>query len=162
MSEKFLSKQDVEALARNDAQVKEQIGKAPPEVQAMVAEVNNLFNEMVEDVFDFESERRVRNAGFLPSEAEGIARHMKARDIQIGQVFQYQQHTLVKTPFNTVVKVQQYVTALQDRLFEVTTVHTELEISNLKKTINEFTSLTFFGLIKLAFKKLTYKGKSRG
>jgi hypothetical protein len=81
----------------------------------------------------------------------------------VGEVFSYRDKHLVLTPFKTVVSSQDYITVLQDRVFELTTVPVEIEVVNLKKTIQEFTSLSFFGLIKLAFKRINFlKGKNNG
>lgn len=135
-------------------EISNKISKLSPESQSNIQQVNDAINEMVDDIFDFDSENRVRKAGYLPSEVEELARYMKSNNIQVGQVFQFGSKSKVLTPFKTVVDVQNYVTALQDRLFEITTVDQELMVSQLKTQVKEFTSLSFFGLIRLAFKKL--------
>lgn len=127
--------------------------------------VNKTFDDMTNDIFDFESEDRVRKAGYLPSQAEEIAKFMKDNKIQVGQLFEYDGKSKVLTPFKTVVDAQNYVTALQDRLFEITTVDQEIMVSQLKTQVQEFTSLSFLGLIGLAFKRLINnlsKGKNNG
>jgi hypothetical protein len=144
-------------------EIENQISSLPKENRSRIEEANTALNEMMDDVNDFESEQRIRKAGFSPQEAEDIA--YMVRDHRVGQIFTYNQKSIVLTPFNTVVDAQVYLTAIQDRLLELTTVPTEVEISNLKKTIQEFTSLSFFGLIKLAFTNLLTnltKGKSNG
>ena len=125
-----------------------------PEVSKMISEVDTAFEEIGNDVFDFESEDRVRKAGYTPQQAEDIAFKIKSERLQVGQIFQYRGKQLVLSPFKTVVPAQLYLTTIQDRVLELTTVATEVEIAGLKNTINEFTSLSFFGLIKLAFKRL--------
>lgn len=133
--------------------------------QLRVAELSDReFEEsdILKDVMNFDSEKRVRKAGFTPQEAEDVAYIIKKK--QIGEIFEYKNKQLVLTPFKTVVSAQIYLTTIQDRFLELTSVTTELEIAELKKTIQEFTSLSFFGLIKLAFKQkyILLKGKING
>jgi hypothetical protein len=134
---------------------------ATPELSKMIDQVDDEFEKIGNDVFDFESEDRVRKAGYTPQQVEDIAFKMKTENIKVGQIFQYGGKQLVLSPFKTVVPAQVYLTTIQDRLLEITSVPTEVEIAGLKKTINEFTSLSFLGLIKLAFKRLltNLKGK---
>lgn len=83
----------------------------------------------------------------------------------VGQMFRYKGALLVLTPFKTVVGVQAYVDALQNRVLELTTVSAELEINQLKKEIKTVTNGGFFDLIGLAFKRLInnlFKGKNNG
>lgn len=139
--------------------VQDKIKSLPAENQARIKEANDALEDICSDVFDFESEDRVRKAGFTPQQAEDIAYIVKKK--QVGEIFQFQGKQLVLTPFKTVVAAQLYLTTIQDRVLELTTVPTEIEIAGLKKTINEFTSLSFFGLIKLAIKNLL-KGRNNG
>lgn len=123
-------------------------------------ETDRALSELNGDIFNFESESKVRKAGFTPQQAKDIANIVKTK--QIGEIFQYKNKQLVLTPFKTVVDAQVYLTTLQNRLLEVTTVSAEIEILTLKKTINEFTSLSFFDLIKLSFTRLFTKGNKNG
>lgn len=84
-----------------------------------------------------------------------------ASGVSVGSLFYYKDVLLVKTPFNTIVSAQTYVDTLQNRVLELTTVPTEVEIYNLKRELLTVTSGTFFDLIKLAFKRL-FKGESNG
>lgn len=152
----FINSEEVKSLKDLDQKTKEQIKTLSQKSQMVVAEVNQVFNELEADIFNFDSEDRVRKAGWTPQQAEDIAFILKNKTF--GEIFDYKGRPLVLTPFNTVIAPQLYLTALQDRLFELTTVTVEIEISNLKKTINEFTSMSFVGLIKLAFKRLFKRG----
>lgn len=156
----FISPEEISQYEKQDREVKEQIKTLPESSQKAIAEANAAFDEITNDVFDFESESRVRKAGYTPQEAEDIAKIVQRK--QVGEIFEFNKQKLVLTPFKTVVPAQTYIQALQDRLLEVTTVSTEIEISNLKSKINGFTSLSFFGLIKLAFKRLTKTEKNNG
>lgn len=140
------------------------IQKLPHEVQENIRIANETLESMADDIFDFDSEKRVRQAGYTPQQAEDIAYKLRIEKIQVGQIFQYGNKSLVLTPFKTVVPSQNYMTALQDRLYEITTVDQEVMVSNLKAQVQWFTSLSFFGLIKLAFKRLisNLKGKNNG
>lgn len=138
--------------------VKEEIDKLPEESKKNIQIARKAFEEINNDVFDFASESRVRASGWTAQQAEDIAKLLKRNKIQVGQIFFYNEHQLVLTPFKTIVAAQVYITAVQDRLLELTSVSTEVEIANLKKTIQTFTSLSFFGLITLSFKRLFKKG----
>lgn len=156
----FIDKKEIASLEAKDKEVKEKIKTLPKESQEAIAIVNQTFDEMNNDVFDFESEARVRQAGYTPQQAEDIEKIVKRK--QVGEIFEFNKQQLVLTPFQTVVPAQTYVQALQDRVLQLTTVPAEVEISNLKAKINGFTSLSFFGLIKLAFKRLTKTEKING
>lgn len=82
----------------------------------------------------------------------------------IGKLFYYENRLLIKTPFNTIVGGQIYINALQERVLQLTSVSSELEIDTLKSELKIVTSGSFFGLIKLAFKNLfkPSKGKING
>lgn len=155
----FVDTKELKGLADNHLEQRAILKTLSKETQEGVAQADAAFEEMTRDVFDFESEARVRKAGFTPQQAEDIANMVRTK--QVGQIFQYQGKQLVLTPFKTVVPAQTYLTTIQDRVLELTTVPTEIEIAGLKKTINEFTSLSFFGLIKLAITKLL-KGRNNG
>lgn len=135
--------------------------EATPRQKEVLREADQALEEIASDVFDFKSEDRVRKAGYTPQQAEDMAFMMKSQNIQVGQLFKFMGKDKVLTPFKTVVDAQQYVNVLQGRVLELTTVSAELETMALKETIREFTSLSFFGLITLAFKNLL-KGKSNG
>lgn len=157
----FLSNQEILGIKSQDSLKKEEIKKLPQRVQTEIEVANEVFEAMNHDIFDFESEKRVRDAGYTPSEAEEIAFKMRNERIQVGQLFTYQGKQLVLTPFKTVVPAQTYVTSLQDRLFEITTVDQEVMVSQLKTQVRWFTSLSFFGLIGLALKRLFKTGDKK-
>lgn len=154
-----MKRNELLSIEKNHQEQREKLKTLSKEVQDGVAQGDATFDEITKDVFDFESENRVRRAGFNPQQAEDIAFIIKNK--QVGEIFSYQGNQLVLTPFKTVVTAQVYLTTIQDRVLELTTVPTEIEIANLKKTIQEFTSLSFFGLIKLAITNLL-KGKNNG
>jgi len=158
----FIDAQEFKKLEENHKKVRASMS---PEQLKVAQEADAAFEEITQDVFDFESENRVRRAGYSPQEAEDIAFILKKENIQVGQVFKYHRargvELLTLTPFKTVVPAQTYITSLQDRLFEITTVDQEVMVSNLKSQVQQFTSLSFFGLIKLAFKRLI-KGRNNG
>lgn len=156
----FIDRNDLKGLEKVDAQVKEQIKTLPKESQEAIRQANAAFEEITNDVFDFESENRIRKAGWTPSQAEDIAK--LSRKNGVGKMFQYDKKTLVLTPFKTVVEAQVYLSVVQDRLLELTSVPVETEVIQLKQTIKSFTSLTFFGLIKLAFSSLFKQGENNG
>ncbi len=150
-------------------QVQKDIANLPEDKKRIVmdqkAQVEAEIESFNNDVFDFESEARMREAGYLPSQVEDMAKFMKKNNIQVGQLFSFNGKLKVLTPFKTVVDGQNYVTALQDRLFEITTVDQEIMVSQLKTQVQEFTSLSFLGLIALSFKRLynnLFKGKNNG
>lgn len=155
---RFLSDEEIAEYEDSQSKVQEDIKKLSPEVQKAVAEANEAFEEMTDLVFDFASENRVRSAGYLPSQAENLAKLMRDEKIKVGQIFEFLGKQKVLTPFETVVDAQVYLTALQDRVLETTTVPVEIEVAGLKKTIQEFTSLSFVGLIGLAIKRLFKRG----
>ena len=134
-----------EAVAKLEQISKETRDNATPAQKKVLAEADAAFAEINDLVSDFSSENRVRAAGYLPSEAEELSTLMRDRKIQIGQLFEFKGKTKVKTPFNTVVDAQVYVTHLQQSLIT-------------------FTSMSFLDLIKYAFKQLftTLKGKLNG
>lgn len=155
----FVSSDEVKGLEEQDKKVKEQIKALPESSQAAIREVDEAFNEITNDVFDFDSENRVRAAGYTPQQAEDIAK--LSRSSGVGMMFRHNNKNLVLTPFKTVVDAQLYLSAVQNRLLELTTVPVEVEVANLKSMVKSFTSLSFFGLIKLAFTNLL-KGNTRG
>lgn len=89
---------------------------------------------------------------------QGNSLAREAKNQPVGRLFFYQGSLLVKTPFKTIVSGQTYVDVLQARILELTTVSAELEINQLKKDLNTVTSGGFFGLIRLAFKRLFKRG----
>ncbi len=104
------------------------------QVQSAIDEVNDLD-------FNFEAENRLRAKGYTPEQAESLAHLQKV--FKTGQVFQYQGKAYIKTVYNTVMPVEEYVKAIEKSLVDFTTM---------------FTNLSFFGLIKEAFKRLFKKG----
>lgn len=154
-------------LEEQHSKVQKDVEKLPLEtrnfIRAAQAEVSQEIEKISKDVFDFESEDRIRKAGYTPQQAEDIA--FLSKSAGVGKMFSYAGKTLVLTPFKTVVDAQIYITAIQDRLLETTTVPVEIEVAQLKKAIQEFTSLSFVGLIGLAFKRSfnnLRKGKNNG
>lgn len=145
----FLNEKDISSLEKNHKAVR---GNMNAQQLAVAQESDEYFEEINKDVSNFESEARIRAAGFTQQQAEDIAYLIKTK--YVGEIFNYASKQLVLTPFKTVVPAQTYLIAVQDRLLEVTSVPNEIEIAGLKKTIQEFTSLSFFGLIKLAVKRL--------
>lgn len=109
-----------------------------------------------------EIENKFRKAGYLPSQARDLLAEFKNKEI--GKVFKFFGKELndvvngrdivytafdkyfVKTPFNTVVQADEYIDTLQNQLIAVA------------KLNEEFTSASFVGLIKLAFKRLFKRG----
>lgn len=145
---------NLKALQKQHDEVRKE-ASLDPKKQRVLDEADDSFNEITSLVEDFDSEDRVRKAGFTPQQAEDIAYILKTK--QVGEIFSYRDKQLVLTPFKTVVDAQVYLSLIQDRFLELTSVPAEVEIADLKKTINKFTSLSFFGLIKLAFKRLRSK-----
>jgi hypothetical protein len=88
--------------------------------------------------------------------AEGDTQSLKRKveEQPVGKVFFFNDEYMVKTPFNTLVSSQTYITVLQERVLELTTIPVELEIHELKNEVRHFRSLGFLDLLKLAFKRL--------
>lgn len=108
--------------------------EARNQVQAAIDEVNDFD-------FNFEAENRLRAKGYTPNQAESLAHLQKV--FKPGQVFQYQGKAYIKTVYNTIVPAEIYIQAIEKSLVDFTTM---------------FTNLSFFGLIKEAFKTLFKKG----
>lgn len=141
MKTKFVSPEELKRLRSQDLRK-----DASPQALKMAREADEAFNEINHLVSNFSSENRLRAAGYLPSEAEDLAYLMKDKNIQIGEIFTFKGKSKVLTPFNTVVDAQVYITTLQSSLIT-------------------FTTMSFFGLIKYAFKQLVAnlrKGKLNG
>lgn len=135
---------------------KSEILSISQEVDKALEDINTGFDEGVE------IEDRFRKAGYLPSEARDLLAESKNKEI--GKVFKFFGKNLVdevngrqieytaydkyfvKTPFNTVVQADEYIDTLQNQLITIA------------KLNEEFTSLSFLGLIKLAFKRLFKRG----
>lgn len=142
---KFLAHDDVQGVKENHEKVRASMNA---EQRALAEEGDRAFDEMNKDIFDFDSEARIRNSGFKQSEAEELAKIVKTK--QVGQVFQYGSKFMVLTPFKTVVPAQLYVNTIQESLLVTT------------DALQTFTSASFFGLIRLAFKRLITKGDRNG
>jgi hypothetical protein len=152
-----------ERLQKQHDAVQKQIAEMPEENRSFIrsaqAQVDAEITKTNSDIFDnYDHEERIRASGYQISEAEEIARIV--RKVGVGQIFEYKNKLKVMTPFKTVVDAQTYVSALQDRLLQTTTIPVELEITQLKDALDGFTSLSFFGLIGLAFKRY-FNGETR-
>lgn len=157
MGDKYAA-EELEELQKISDKVRAEAKKDPVTAEALM-EADKAFDEITRDVFDFDSEDRVRRHGYTPQQAEDLAFLIKSQDIKVGQLFQFRGKSLVMTPFKTVVESQVYVTTIQDQVINLAS---EIEVRKneaqiLRNGIQEFTSLSFFGLIKLAFKRLRSK-----
>lgn len=138
----FLDQEDLEQAEANFKKDTARLSKADREsvldtraqVQASIDEVNNID-------FNFDAENRLRAKGYSPGQAEALAHLQKV--FKTGQVFQYQGKAYIKTVYNTIMPVEEYVKVIEKSLVDFTTM---------------FTNLSFFGLIKEAFKRLFKKG----
>lgn len=144
---------DLSKLSLNDLV---NLNKAREIVDIHIENVNNDLDE--KNVID----NKWRSQDYKPSEAEALLNIAKTQ--KIGEVFKYggreskdlvkvgeepytrHDKILIVTPYNTVVSANVYIESLQESLLAY---HNE----NIK-----FTSLSFFDLINLAFKRLFKKG----
>ncbi|SRR6266481_3974762 len=136
---------------RQHAVVQDQITRMEPAKQAVVREMQDKVSACIEEenefIFSdsaFESDRRCKNA-----------RDLEVKSI-VGKIFTHDGNILIKTPFETVIPAQVYVDVLQDRVIGVTDELTKVkqEVYDLSSKLGLYHSLTFLGLIKLAFKRL--------
>lgn len=148
--------EQVDLLEAQHQKVQDEIVQLPANKLAIVRQVQRdadlAFEDVNEIYFNFDHEDRIRAAGYTISEAQDVAN--LSQKAGVGRIFSYEGEALILTPFKTVVDAQVYVDAIQNRLLETTTVPVEVEIIQLKKQIEQFTSLSVVGLIKLTFKKL--------
>lgn len=156
---------DIDELEARQPEIQKQIEALPKEQRQIILDqkdqVESELETFNEEVFDFDSEARVRKAGYTMSQAEDMAKYMERKKIKVGQIFQFEGEQKVLTPFKTVVNAQVYMTALQDRLFEITTVDQEIMVSQLKTRLDQFTSLSILGLITYVLKR-TYNNLFKG
>lgn len=148
---RFISEKELRALEDGQAALRANMSETQLEIAKESDKVLDNINSVVSD---FDAEARIRKANLTQQDAENMAKIIEREKIKSGTVFMFTKNdgdTLVfaRTPFNTVVQAQVYVDSLQDSLITI------------DKKNREFTSLSFFGLIKLAFTNLT-KGKRNG
>ncbi len=140
----------------------------PDEVQHAAYFSKKLVDEELEkvnkDFIDIDNENRIRKSGYLPSQAEQIAEIAKTKNV--GEVFLWSEDTLnieegqkkkvyscggkflVKTPFSTVVDAQIYLSALENKVLELS------ELNTSKKEVVK----TKMSKLKSKIKKLIKKG----
>jgi hypothetical protein len=162
------------STARLQAQhdfVQDQIEALPEgkrnEIRALQAEVDVEIANMgrdLDETMDIEAQWR-KATGLHHSDAEKVLRKMAAEPV--GKIVRMFDKNWVHTPFKTIVEAQQYVNVLQDRVLQLTTVESEIftqqlleQRTQLVKALQEFTNLTWFGLIKLSFKRLFQRGNN--
>jgi hypothetical protein len=149
-----------EARKAHHAQIQLQVEGMEPEVRAKVREAQAIvdleISKINSEVFDFERENRLRDKGISPRHAEELALIIK--DVKVGQLFEFYGKIKVVTPFKTVVSGQEYVTFLQERILDNPQFKKEVELCSALKS---YTSLSNFGLIKLAIKRI-FRSKKNG
>lgn len=137
------------------------------QVLAQSAEVDSELLKMNQELdLQYDVDNRYRKAGFLPSQAEEVLHIGKKQPV--GRIFKalgsvhivnnttYSAHDrfFVRTPYNTVVEAQVYIDTLQDQIIALGDLNSKLTSEPHYEITSKLTSESFFGLIKLAFKKL--------
>jgi hypothetical protein len=134
-----------EQLDQAEQNFKEDLATLPIGERNNILEVRSQVQSAIDEVndndFNFDAENRLRAKGYTPEQAEALAHLQKV--FKTGQVFQYQGKAYIKTVYNTIMPVEEYVKVIEKSLVDFTTM---------------FTNLSFFGLIKEAFKRLFKKG----
>lgn len=150
----FVDKTEAES---QHAAVQDQIAKMEPEKRNAIL----TMQQEVDASLGIENDLHFSDAAF-----ESDARLKKARDLEqravVGKLFVNDGNILIKTPFNKVIPGQVYVDVLQDNILGVTDKLNQLEqhvveLNDQLNLVDHIDDYTFFGLIKLAFKRLFRK-----
>lgn len=144
-----------ENVAINNARVRSQ---ANPLMRQMMDEVQNAIdheNSKLDAQSEGDAKLRAWAKQLLGFQIS-MTQIEKLRDVistaKSGIPFTYEGQLLIKTPFDTVDRVERYLFVLEAAI---------IDMHKTKQELKQFTSAGFFGLIKLAFNRLI-KGAKNG